>query len=55
MKVKTSQAVGRLLDWATASSVNIELPGVAYLPPAELLPNYLKVWSHRLGMSTVGH
>jgi hypothetical protein len=45
MKVKTSAAVGRLLDWAVARSVNIELPGVAYLPPAELLPNYLRVWS----------
>lgn len=45
MKVKTSEAVGCILDWAAAKSANIELPGTIYLPPGELLVIHLNQWS----------
>lgn len=45
MKVKTSVAVGCVLDWAAAKSVNIEMPGTIFLPRSELLANYLIQWS----------
>lgn len=45
MKVKTSVAVGLILDWAATKSANIELPDAVILPRSEILVNYLKHWS----------
>jgi hypothetical protein len=45
MKVKTSVAVGCLLDWAAAKSANIELPHTVFLPRRELQADYFKQWS----------
>jgi hypothetical protein len=45
MKVKTSEAVGPILDWAAAKSANIELPGTIFLPRGEFLVSHLNQWS----------